>query len=203
MFSKFDAYGPVPSLLDAVRRHTTHLALVGGQDLPTWLPTLAHPPTGWLIGCLDAGIGPTRMLLRRNKTGDYWGGCAILNIYALTGRVPTEVIEAEAASTLRAIGEAYLGSRPIAIPARDGLQVTAASAVGEFALGGRRLQGQYTAYLVQTEDEATAMFRGRETARGALVEHNVFLADHTNTRMQHELIDMDYAVLNAVRAAVS
>ena len=47
------------------------------------------------------------------------------------------------------------------------------------------------------------MFRGRETARGALVEHNVFLADHTNTRMQHELIDMDYAVLNAVRAAVS
>lgn len=203
MFGKLEAGGHTPSLLDTVRRNTSHLALVSGQHLPAWLPALAPPPTGWVVGRLDAGGAPTRMLLRRKKTGEGWGGCAVLNLYAFSGRVPTEIVQAETASTLRAIGEIHEDSRPITVPARDGLHVAAASAVGEFALGGRRLHCRYTAYLVQTQDEAAAIPLGSETSRGALVEHNIFVADDTDDRMRRELTDMDDAVLAAIRTAVN
>ena len=202
VLTQFNSDGAVPSLRDAVRRHASNLPVVDAQQLPSWLPALAHPPAGWVIGQLDPGVGPTRIVLRRNLSDDSWDCCAILNLYAFTGSVPSEVIEAETASTLRAISANFRGSWLVAVPARDGLHVDAASAAGEFLLGGRKLHGQYTAYLVQTEHAAASNHHNAAPVRGALIEHNIFSAVHTDTRTRRELTDMDDAVLTALRRAV-
>lgn len=170
--------------------------MVSGHYLPIWLPA---PPKGWAIGRIDASEALTRIVLRRNASDTAWDGCGVLNLYAFTGSVPRQVIEADIASTLRIVNADNSYSQPLFVPSRRGLHVTAASAAGGFAVGGHQLRAQYTAYLVEGEVDGDH----EEGLRGGLVEHNIFIAAEADARTHRELIDMDDDVYTALRLAVS
>jgi len=202
MFDQIPTDGGVPSLVVSIGRYASDLTLINGQHLPIWLPALSAPSLGWVIGQIDASASPTRIVLHRNVSGTAWDGCGILNLYAFTGSVPREVIEAEIACTLRGIGADNTYSQPCFITSRPGLNVTAASAGGEFLMSGHRARAQYTAYLVQagkgTEGEGS-----KRSCRGGLVEHNTFITAEAHPKTHQEVIDMNDEIYAALRTALT
>jgi len=202
MFSQSDIDAVVPSLADRVGRCASDLTLVSGQNLPIWLPALPAPPAGWAIGRIDASEAPTRIVLSRSGSGTAWDGCGVLNLFAFTGPVPSEVIEANIACTLRAVSAGSLHSQPLFMPSRPGLDVTAALASGEFLMSGHRLRAQYTAYLVQPE-EGDAAGDSKRSRRGGLVEHNTFITAEADPGTHRELTKMGDAVYEALKLALT
>lgn len=202
MFDQFPADGAVPSLVASVGRYASDLTLINGQYLPIWLPALSAPSFGWVIGRIDASASPTRIVLHRNTSGTAWDGCGILNLYAFAGPVPCEVIEAEVACTLRGIGADNMYSRPCVIPSRPGLNVTAASAGGEFVMSGRRVRAQYTAYLVQA-GEGTESEGSKRSCRGGLIEYNTFITAEAHPETHREVIEMNDEIHAALITALT
>ena len=189
----------VPSLVDVVRNCASDLTLLNGQELPIWLPALPTPPPGWVLGRIDADQAPTRIALHCNATGPAWDGCEIVNFFAFTGSVPREVVHANAACTLHAVGADNISTQLQFVP--PGLDATAALATGEFVMGGKRVWGQYTAYLAQ--EPAGAVARGHEQGqRGVLVEHNTFVTAEARPRLQREILQTGDAFYQALISAL-
>ena len=191
----------IPSLSDSLGRHARAVTLVGGHELPTWFPDLPLPPEGWTIGRTAAAPTPTRILLSSNVYGSAWDGCGVLNLFTFTGRVPTELVEARVDATLRIAGALNIDRRAMAMPAHPELCVAAASAAGEVTIGGRRLRSRFTAYLVQKRDIGCDSEQGG--TRGALVEHNMFLAAEANDKTERELFNMDDQIHSAMMKVLS
>lgn len=202
MFSQVTTDGAAPSLVASVGRYASDLTLGNGQHLPIWLPVLSALPLGWVIGQIDASESPTRVVLHRNASGTAWDACGVLNVYAFTGSVPREVIEAEIACTLRGIGANNTDSQPRFIPSRPGLDVTAASAGGEFVMGGHRVRAQYTAYLVQAKTGAEVV-ESKRIRRGGLVEHNTFITAQAEPKTHREQVELDDSIYAALRTALT
>jgi len=202
MFSQSNADATVPALADIVGRYVSDLTLAGGQLLPVWLPTLPPPPAGWVIGQLEASQAPTRIALHPSVSGTAWDGCGVLNLFAFTGSVPRDVIEANTACTLRAVSADNLHSQPLLVPSRPGFDVAATSASGEFLMSGQRLRAQYTAYLLQAE-EGSAAGDSKRNRRGGLVEHNAFITAEADPGTHRELTQMGDAVYEALKLALT
>lgn len=173
----------VPSLVDAVRNYAPDLRLLNDQELPAWLPELPTPPPGWVLGRIDAAQAPTRIALHRNATSPAWDGCEIVNFFTFAGSVPPEVVHADTACTLHAVGADNISTQLLFVP--PGLDVTAALATGEFIMGGKHVWAQYAAYLAQ--EPAGAAGRGDEQ-RGVLLEYNTFVTAEARPRLQSEVL---------------
>lgn len=190
----------VPSVVDVVRNHVPDLTLLNGEQLPAWLPTLPTPPPGWVLGRIDTEQAPTRIALHRNAADPTWDGCEVVNFFEFTGSLPREVVHANAACTLHAVGADNIATHPLFVP--PDLDATAALASGEFALGGKRVWAQYTAYLVQ--ELADAVTRGRGHGhRGVLLEHNTFVTAEAVPKLQREIVQMGNAVQQTLFSALS
>lgn len=187
----------VPSLVDVVRSYAPDLTLLNSQELPAWLPELPTPPPGWVLGRIDADQAPTRIALHRNATSSAWDGCEIVNFFTFAGSVPPEVVHADTACTLHAVGADNITTQLLFVP--PGLDVTAALATGEFTMGGKHVWGQYTAYLAQ--EPAVAVARGDEQRR-VLLEHNTFVTAEARPRLQREVLQTGDAFYQALISAL-
>jgi hypothetical protein len=128
-----------------------------------------------------------------------WDGCEIVNLFAFTGSLPREVLHANAACTLHAVGADNISTHPLFVP--TGLDATAVLASGEFAMGGKRVWAQYTAYLAQ--EPAGSVARGHEQSqRGVLVEHNTFVTAEARPRLQREILQTGDAIYQAMISAL-
>lgn len=200
MFYRFSALAPVPALVDIARNFVADLALATGQDLPAWLPTLSSPPEGWLIGQPDIDQAPTRIALHRNSSSLSWDGCEIVNLFAFTGSLPHEFVHANVVCTLQAIEADNIAIEPLSLPSSPGYDVSAALAVGNFAMNKRRVRGRYSAYLVQEAGDIG--IRG-QIRRGALVEHHTFVTAEADHRVHLELVGMVRDLSEALQSALA
>ncbi len=189
----------MPSLVDVVRTRVPDLTLLNGQQLPGWLKALPAPPPGWALGRIDADQAPTRITLHRNAGDPSWDGCEVINLFAFTGLLSREVVHADIACTLNAVGAHNISTHPLFVP--PGLDATAALASGEFALRGKRVWARYTAYLAQRP--ASSVARGHEEGqRGVLVEHNTFVTAEALPRLQPEVLKTGDATYKALISAL-
>ena len=190
----------MPSVVDVVRKYVPDLTILNSQQLPAWQPTLPTPPPGWVLGRIDTDPAPTRIALHRNVADPNWDGCEVVNLFEFTGSLPLEVVPANAACTLHAVGADDIATRPLFVP--PDLDATAALASGEFAMGGKRVWAQYTAYLAQEPADAATRGRGHRH-RGMLLEHNTFITVDSVPKLHREIVQMGYDIQQTLISALS
>jgi hypothetical protein len=153
-----------------------------------------------VLGRIDADQAPTRIALHRNATDPGWDGCEIVNVFAFTGLVPPEVVQAETACSLQGVGADNVSTELLFVP--PGLNAIAAVATGEFSMGGKRVWARYSAFLAQEPPSPVA--RGDQPGRrGMLVEHNTFVTGESLPRLQRELLQTGDAFYQAIIAALT
>jgi hypothetical protein len=189
----------VPSLVDVVGHHVADLTQLSGQQLPIWLPALPTPPPGWVIGRIDVDPAPTRIALHRNAADPSWDGCEVINIFTFTGSLPHDVVPANAACTLQAVGADNISTHPLSMPPSP--KASAALASGEFTLGGRRVWAQYTAYLAQGTVDSVARDH-EQRQHGRLVEHNTFVTAEARPRLHRDILQMGDSLYQALISAL-
>ncbi|NVN50292.1 hypothetical protein HLY00_1459 [Mycolicibacterium hippocampi] len=104
------------------------------------------------------------------------------------------------ACTLQAIEADNIAIEPLSLPSSPGYDVSAALAVGNFAMNKRRVRGRYSAYLVQEAGDIG--IRG-QIRRGALVEHHTFVTAEADHRVHLELVGMVRDLSEALQSALA
>jgi hypothetical protein len=183
------------------RRSLRFRSNAGQRPASTGMAAYVASPAGGLgHRAARGGSGTNSDSVTSQRIWDSMGW--LRSLKPLTGSVPRDVIEANTACTLRAVGADNLHSQPLLVPSRTGFDLAATSASGEFLMSRQRLRAQDTAYLVQAA-EGSAAGDSKRNRRGGLVEHNTFITAEADPGTHRELTQMGDAVYQILRLALT
>lgn len=180
----------VTSVIDAVRRHVTDLALIAAQDTPEWLRQLGIPPW-WQIAHLDTiAPQPLRIAVCGERADGGWDGCETLSLFQFTGIPPDGVVAECNECTLRDLGAEGVTTYPLSAPRRPG--VFAVRSSGYFTAAGRRLWAQYSTYVAASNS----------SGEGRLVAECIFAGADARARLRDDITELSDGVHSAFLATI-
>ncbi|MEZ0384994.1 hypothetical protein [Mycobacterium sp. pW045] len=180
----------VSSLADVVARDVNDFSPVPGKESPEWLAKLGLP-AGWLLARLDGeSVQPARIAvcnLPRDSGGGV--GCETISACAFTGVPPLDAVRDNADCALRDLHAHGINTRDLPLPVPGSIALRSS---GYFDTGGLQVWAQQSTYLA-----------GRESARGLLILHSLFIEARCLTKLRGDIVDLSDAVYHAFLTTLS
>jgi hypothetical protein len=172
----------VDSIVDAISRHVTDLALVSSDELSAWLAALPVP-AGWQIGRAEnSPVQPTRTIVHCRDSRAGWDACETINVFRFNGAPPHDVVRFNADCALRAGGAQHITSHPLPTDAT----MTAVRSSGYLTLANQqRIWAQHSTYIAG------------DGTQGLLIEHGIFAVPDRQAGLHDDIAELGNAVHDA------
>jgi hypothetical protein len=167
-----------------ISRYVTDLALIGPDELASWLAALPVP-TGWQIGRAEnSPVQPTRTIVHCRDSLSGWDACETINVFRFNGAPPHDIVRSNADRTLRAGGAHHITIRPLPTPANA--TITAVQSSGYLTLANQQsIWAQYSTYIADDDTQ------------GLLIEHGIFTVSDRRADLRDDITELSNAVHDA------